>query len=44
LDGIGGPANALSALNSTGAALVSAAQARNASAVVANPILKARPS
>jgi hypothetical protein len=30
LDGIGGPANALSALNSTGAALVSAAQAGNA--------------
>jgi hypothetical protein len=35
LDGIGGPANALSALNSTGAALVSAAQAGNASAVAA---------
>ncbi|OBI91789.1 PE family protein [Mycobacterium sp. 1245805.9] len=35
LDGIGGPANALSALNSTGAALVSAAQAGNASAFAA---------
>jgi PE family len=35
LDGIGAPANALSALNSTGVALVSAAQAGNASAVAA---------
>ncbi|WP_068177522.1 PE family protein [Mycobacterium sp. UM_CSW] len=35
LDGIGGPANALSALNSTGAALVGAAQAGNASAFAA---------
>lgn len=35
LDGIGAPANALSALNSTGAALVSAVQAGNASAAAA---------
>jgi hypothetical protein len=35
LDGIGGPANVLSALNSTGTALVSAAQAGNASAFAA---------
>ncbi|WP_158090421.1 PE family protein [Mycobacterium sp. IEC1808] len=35
LDGIGGPANALSALNSTGVALVGAAQAGNASAFAA---------
>ncbi|OBF50999.1 hypothetical protein A5787_07690 [Mycobacterium sp. 852002-50816_SCH5313054-b] len=35
LDGIGAPANALSALNSTGQALVSAVQAGNASAAAA---------
>ncbi|CPR07708.1 PE-PGRS family protein [Mycobacterium bohemicum DSM 44277] len=35
LDGIGAPANALSALNSTGVALVSALQAGNASAAAA---------
>ncbi|SPM27248.1 PE family protein [Mycobacterium terramassiliense] len=35
LDGIGAPANALSALNSTGAALVGAVQAGNASAAAA---------